>query len=192
VTNAYYLDSTATVSATAKIGDRTKIWINCQIREDVTIGSDCVISKDVYVDRGVTIGSRCKIQNGVSIYNGVSLEDDVFIGPHVAFTNDLYPRAFSTDWQVIKTVLRRGASVGANATIVCGIEIGEFALIAAGSVVTKDVEPYTLVMGNPAQSEALVNKAGRPIHWFRKRGTTPSEIKSDLSARAISARHPLL
>jgi UDP-2-acetamido-3-amino-2,3-dideoxy-glucuronate N-acetyltransferase len=176
-----YIDSTAVVAKDAVIGAKTKIWINSQIREGVVIGSNCVISKDVYVDKGVVIGDRCKVQNGVSIYNGVTLEDDVFVGPHVAFTNDLYPRAFSATWEVIPTLLRRGASVGANATVVCGVEIGEFALVAAGSVVTKDVAPYTLVQGNPARPVGFVDRSGRPVAGLgRTRDLARSRSRGEL------------
>jgi acetyltransferase-like isoleucine patch superfamily enzyme len=163
-----YIDPTAVVAKSARIGGGTRIWINSQIREDAVIGSECVISKDVYIDKGVVIGSGCKVQNGVSVYNGVVLEDDVFVGPHAVFTNDLYPRAFSSAWKVVPTRLRKGASIGANATIVCGVEIGEFSLVAAGSVVTRDVPPYTMVRGNPARPVALVNREGRPVQMLSR------------------------
>lgn len=158
-----FIHSTAHVADQANIGTGTKIWINVQIRENVQIGEDCILSKDVYVDHAVKIGDRCKIQNGVSVYNGVEIGDDVFVGPNACFTNDRVPRAFNADWVIVPTRIESGASIGANATIVCGITIGEFAMVAAGSVVTKDVPPYTLVMGNPARAVARINKEGRRV-----------------------------
>ncbi len=159
-----FIHESASVSDNAAIGNGTKIWINSQIRENSTIGSDCIISKDTYIDTGVTIGSNCKIQNSVSVYQGVTIEDDVFVGPNACFTNDKVPRAFDPEWKITPTLIKKGASIGANATIVCGITIGEYAMIAAGSVVTKDVEPYSLVMGNPARHYSYVDKMGNKIN----------------------------
>jgi UDP-2-acetamido-3-amino-2,3-dideoxy-glucuronate N-acetyltransferase len=158
-----FIHPSAVVSEKATIGKRTKIWVNSQIRENVKIGEDCIISKDTYIDHAVTIGSRVKIQNSVSIYNGVTIEDDVFIGPNACFTNDRVPRAFTPDWKITHTYICKGASIGANATIVCGVTIGEYAMIAAGSVVTKNVEPYSLVMGNPARHRSYIDKLGNKI-----------------------------
>jgi UDP-2-acetamido-3-amino-2,3-dideoxy-glucuronate N-acetyltransferase len=161
--NNVFIHPTAHVSDEADIGSDTMIWINVQIREDAKIGAGCILSKDVYIDRAVTIGDRCKIQNSVSVYNGVRIGDDVFVGPNVAFTNDKVPRAFNADWSVTTTTVDTGASIGANATIVCGVTIGAYAMVAAGSVVTRDVAPYTLVAGNPARRVALIDKAGYKI-----------------------------
>ena len=161
--NKVYIHPSANVSDKALIGDGTKVWINVQIRENARIGAGCILSKDVYVDNAVRIGDRCKIQNSVSVYNGVSIGDDVFVGPNVAFTNDRVPRAFNTDWRITETRVETGASLGANSTIVCGITIGEYAMVAAGSVVTKDVPPYTLVMGNPARPVGKIDKMGNRI-----------------------------
>jgi acetyltransferase-like isoleucine patch superfamily enzyme len=155
-----FIHPTANVDKRCKIGLGTKIWINAQIRENAVIGNNCIISKDTYIDHGVNIGSNTKIQNGVSIYNGVTIEDDVFIGPNATFTNDKIPRAFSPSWKIIPTIIKRGASIGANATIICGVTIGEYSMVAAGSVVTKDVEPYSLVMGNPAIHKEFIDKMG--------------------------------
>lgn len=160
----FFIHSSANVNSSALIGDDTKIWINVQIRENVRIGENCIISKDVYIDHSVSIGKNCKIQNSVSVYNGVTIGDDVFVGPNVSFTNDKVPRAFNTDWKITPTVVMNGASIGANSTIVCGITIGEYAMVAAGSVVTKDVAPFTLVMGNPARPVAQIDKAGNKIN----------------------------
>jgi len=158
-----YIHETASVDPSAKIGHGTKIWINVQVRENSSIGEHTIISKDVYIDNGVTVGSGCKIQNSVSVYQGVNIEDDVFVGPNACFTNDKVPRAFNTDWKITPTLVKKGASIGANATIVCGITIGEYSMVAAGAVVTKDVEPYSLVVGNPAKHVSSVDKLGNRL-----------------------------
>jgi len=158
-----FIHEKATIDPTASIGDGCKIWINVQIREDARVGRECILGKDVYVDLAVSIGDKCKIQNGVSVWNGVTIEDDVFIGPNACFTNDRIPRAFNYDWKVIPTLVKQGASIGANATIICGITIGEYAMVAAGSVVTSDVPPYTLVMGSPARPVARIDKMGTRV-----------------------------
>jgi UDP-2-acetamido-3-amino-2,3-dideoxy-glucuronate N-acetyltransferase len=159
----YYAHPSAHVSDNARIGDGTKIWINVQIREGATIGERCILSKDVYVDHDVQIGAGSKIQNSVSVYNGVTIGEDVFVGPNVSFTNDRVPRAFNAEWKVTPTVLERGCSIGANSTLVCGVTVGEFAMVAAGSVVTRNVPPYTLVMGNPARPVARIDRDGNKI-----------------------------
>lgn len=158
-----FIHSTAEVSPEAKIGKGTKIWNQAQIREKAKIGENCVIGKDVYIDFGVEIGNRVKIQNGVSVYHGVTVEDDAFLGPHMVFTNDLYPRSFNKNWQPLKTLVGKGASIGANATILCGIKIGEYAMVGCGSVVIKDVPPFALVVGNPARIVGGVCYCGIPL-----------------------------
>ncbi len=159
-----FIHPTAYIAECVHIGEGTKIWMNVQIRENAAIGHDCIISKDVYIDHAVKIGNRCKIQNSVSVYNGVTIGDDVFVGPNVAFTNDKVPRAFNTEWEITPTLIKRGASIGANATVVCGIEIGEYAMVAAGSVVTKSVPSHALVMGNPARIVGYVCQCGHRIN----------------------------
>ena len=158
-----FIHRTADVDPTARIGDDTKIWNNVQIREKAIIGRECIVGKSVYIDHTVIIGDRVKIQNGVSIYHGVTIEDDVFLGPHMTFTNDLYPRAFDPEWHVVPTMVRRGASVGANVTVVCGVELGEYSMVGAGAVVTKDVPPHALVLGNPARVAGFVSRMGRLV-----------------------------
>jgi acetyltransferase-like isoleucine patch superfamily enzyme len=155
-----FIHATADVSSEASIGENTKVWHLAQIRESASIGENCTISKNVYIDTGVRIGNNVKIQNNVNIYNGVTIEDDVFLGPSMTFTNDLFPRATNADWIVTKTIVKKGASIGANATIVCGITIGEYAMVGAGAVVTKDVPDYTMVVGNPAKAIGKVCKCG--------------------------------
>jgi acetyltransferase-like isoleucine patch superfamily enzyme len=163
IENSVFIHPSANVSLDASIGANTKIWINSQIREGASIGEACIISKDTYIDTGVKIGSRVKVQNGVSIYHGVEIEDDVFIGPNATFTNDLVPRAFNADWKISPTKICRGASIGANATIICGHEVGEYAMVGAGSVVTKDVPAHGLVLGNPAKLIAYVCRCGQRL-----------------------------
>ncbi|MCI9278492.1 N-acetyltransferase [bacterium D16-50] len=159
----YFVHDTAIVSDGAVIGKGSKIWVNSQIRENVVIGSNVIISKDTYIDATVVIGNNVKIQNGVSVFHGVTIEDDVFVGPNVTFTNDMFPRAFSEDWKVYETRVCKGASIGANSTVVCGNVIGEYAMVGAGSVVTKDVPPHALVVGNPAKMIGYVCKCGAKI-----------------------------
>ncbi|WP_072681710.1 acyltransferase [Arcobacter sp. LA11] len=161
--NNIFIHETANVSEMALIGENTKIWINSQIREKSSIGDNCIISKDTYIDTQVSIGNNCKIQNSVSVYQGVTIEDDVFVGPNACFTNDKVPRAFDPEWKITPTLIKKGASIGANATVICGITIGEYAMVAAGSVVTKDVAPYSLVMGNPAKHYSFVDKMGNKL-----------------------------
>lgn len=155
-----YIHPTAEVSPEADIGNGTRIWNQAQIREKAKVGARCIISKNVYIDAGVTIGSGVKIQNNVNVYHGVTVEDDVFLGPSMTFTNDRFPRAFNSDFEVSETLVKRGASVGANATIRCGITIGEYAMVGSGSVVTRDVPAYALTAGNPARQIGWVCKCG--------------------------------
>lgn len=158
-----FIHPSAHVSEKASIGAGSKVWINSQIREHVVVGENCIISKDTYLDFDVKVGDNCKIQNGVSVYHGVTIGDNVFVGPNVAFTNDYYPRACNPDWEVRETVLREGCSVGANATIVCGHMLGEYCMVGAGSVVTHDVPPYALVVGNPARIIGYVCRCGQKL-----------------------------
>lgn len=153
----------ATIDPSAHIGEGSLVWVNVQVRENAEIGKRCVLSKDVYIDCNVSIGDECKIQNSVSVYDGVTIESKVFVGPNASFTNDKVPRAFNTNWEITKTMVKQGASLGANCTVICGIVIGEYSMVAAGSVVTKDVPPYTLVAGNPARVVAKIDKAGNKI-----------------------------
>ena len=147
-----------------EIGEGTKIWHFVHVREKARIGRNCNIGKGVYIDTEVVIGNNVKIQNFATIYRGVIIEDDVFIGPAVVFTNDLYPRAFIwSEEKIEKTIVRKGASIGANSTIICGVEIGEYAMIGAGSVVTKSVPPHALVYGNPAKLKGFVCYCGRKL-----------------------------
>ena len=155
-----FIHPTAEVDDSADIGDGTKVWNQAQVRNDAVIGKDCVISKNAYIDEHVKIGNRVKIQNNVNVYHGVTIEDDVFLGPSMTFTNDMYPRSFNSEWKITKTLVKKGASIGANATIRCGIVVGEYSMIGAGCVVTRDVPPQALVVGNPSQQIGWVCKCG--------------------------------
>jgi acetyltransferase-like isoleucine patch superfamily enzyme len=155
-----FMHPTADVSRDARIGAGTKIWNGAQVRELARIGKSCIISKNAYIDTRAVLGDRVKVQNNVNVYHGVEVEDDVFLGPSMTFTNDMFPRAFNADWKITETRVRRGASIGANATIVCGVTIGEYAMVGAGSVVTRDVAPHELVVGNPARSIGRVCRCG--------------------------------
>lgn len=166
------IHSTVEVSEQAKIGENTAIWNHTQVRENAVIGDNCNIGKNVYIDVNVKIGNNVKIQNNVSVYDGVTIEDDVFLGPSMVFTNDLYPRSFVWDESKKKTTLvKKGASIGANATIICGDRIiGKYAMIAAGSVVTKNIPDHGLVLGNPARLVGFVCKCGRKAEKMQEKG----------------------
>lgn len=158
----YYVHPTAVVDPGAQIGKGTRIWHFCHLMPQTVLGEDCILGQNVFIDNNARIGDRVKVQNNVSIYNGVVVEDDVFLGPSVVFTNVINPRSFierKSEFQ--PTVIRKGATIGANATILCGVEIGEYAMVGAGAVVTRNVLPYALVVGNPARQTGWVNKDGQ-------------------------------
>jgi UDP-2-acetamido-3-amino-2,3-dideoxy-glucuronate N-acetyltransferase len=161
--NKAYVHPTAVVEKTATIGEGTKVWHFVHVRENAEIGRDCVLGHSVYVGKGVKIGNRVKLENKVTIYQGVKIEDNVFVGPHVTFTNDPYPRSFSTDWTVVPTLVKKGVSIGAGAVVICGVTIGEHAMIGAGSVVTKDIPPHAMAYGNPAKIRGFVCRCGRRL-----------------------------
>ena len=162
---------TANVATEARIGSGTRIWHEAQVREGAVLGVDCNVGKGVYIDREVIVGDRVKIQNRASLYRGLTVENGVYIGPHVSFTNDRYPRAVDpegrpqtdADWTPIPTLVREGASIGAGAVVLPGVTIGSWALIGAGAVVTRDVADHALVVGNPARAVGYVCACGRRL-----------------------------
>lgn len=167
------IDKTAQVSKLAKIGRNVKIWGLTRIREGVEIGDNSTIGGSVYIDHDVKIGSNVKIEDCALIYFGVTVEDDVFIGPAACFTNDKYPRAIKNgklkadrDWQVSKTLVERGASIGAGCVITPGVRIGKYALLGAGSVVTKSIPNFGLAWGSPAKLQGFVCPNGHPLKKF--------------------------
>jgi UDP-2-acetamido-3-amino-2,3-dideoxy-glucuronate N-acetyltransferase len=160
----YFVHESSYVDEGAEIGERTKIWHFCHIMSGAKIGKKCSIGQNVNIGSRAIIGDGVKIQNNVSVYDDVIIEDDVFCGPSCVFTNVINPRAFvERKHEYRKTIVKKGASIGANATIVCGVTIGEYALIGAGSVVTCDVPAYTIVSGNPARVRGTVDKNGVKI-----------------------------
>jgi len=176
----------ADVSNLAEIGDGTSIWHQSQVRENSHLGKNCILGKGVYVDSNVNIGENVKIQNYVSIFHGVTIEDGVFIGPHVCFTNDLRPRAINPDgtlksvddWEIKETVVKHGASIGANSTVLCGVTVGEWAMAGSGCVITKDIPAHGLVVGNPARLIGFVCSCGERL------------IDKEVSENGVSMRCP--
>ncbi len=164
--SAFYLHPSSYVDDNVKIGANTKIWHFSHILSYTTIGGNCSFGQNCVVGPKVNIGNGVKVQNNVSIYEGVEIEDDVFLGPSMVFTNVINPRAFiQRKDEFKKTLLKKGCSVGANATIVCGVTIGEYALIGSGAVVTKDVKPYALMVGVPAKQIGWVGISGNTLEF---------------------------
>jgi len=161
----------ADVASSASIGEGTSIWHQCQVREGAILGENCILGRGVFIDTQVQLGNNVKVQNYVSIYHGVRLEDGVFVGPHVCFTNDLRPRSINPDgslksaddWIVSETLIKSGASLGANSTIRCGVTIGSWAMVGSGSVVTHTVPDFGLVFGNPARLHGFVCRCGNQL-----------------------------
>jgi UDP-2-acetamido-3-amino-2,3-dideoxy-glucuronate N-acetyltransferase len=166
-----FVHPTAEVSPAATIGQGTRIWRQAHIREHAVIGQECVIGAGVYVGAHVRVGNYCKVQNSALLYEGLTLEDGVFVGPQVCFTNDFLPRAVNSDltlksaddWDVGRTLVRQGASVGAHSVVITGVTIGRWALIGAGSVVTRDVPDHALVYGQPARLHGWVCRCARRL-----------------------------
>ncbi len=167
----YFVHFSSVVDDGAIIGEGTSIWHFSHVMNKAVIGKKCILGQNCFIDNNVKIGNGVKIQNNVSVYNGVELQDDVFIGPSAVFTNVINPRSFIERKSEFRlTLIKKGASIGANATIIGGVVIGEFAMIGAGAVVTKDVLPYTILAGNPALFTGWVSKAGHRL-YFNDDGT---------------------
>jgi UDP-2-acetamido-3-amino-2,3-dideoxy-glucuronate N-acetyltransferase len=174
----FFAHDSAVIDEGCSIGSGSKIWHFSHIMPDCVIGEKCNIGQNVVVSPGVILGDNVKVQNNVSIYSGVICEDDVFLGPSMVFTNIVNPRsAVIRRDQYVKTLVKKGATIGANATIICGTTIGEFALIGAGAVVTKDVHPYALVVGNPARQTGWVSEYGHTLKFDDNRIAVCPESK---------------
>lgn len=175
--NDYFAHPSSYVEKGARIGKGTKIWHFCHIMDGATIGENCKLGQNVYVGPNVKIGNNVKIQNNVSVYPGVTLQDNVFCGPSMVFTNIINPRSAivrNDERFYLKTQVKRGASIGANATIVCGNNIGEYAFVGAGAVVTKDILPYALVYGNPACQHGWMCECGERLELKNSKATCKS------------------
>lgn len=161
------------ICESATVGAGTRIWAFAHVMSGAHVGGDCNLGENVFVENGASVGNRCTIKNGIAVWDGVTLEDDVFLGPYVVFTNVLRPRAFlkSGSANFLSTRLERGCTIGANATIVCGVRIGSFALVGAGCVVTKDVPAHALVVGNPMRIVGQVCFCGETLDENRHCGT---------------------
>lgn len=187
MTLSVYVHPTAILEDGAEVGEGTKIWHFAHVRKGAKIGKNCVIGKGVFIDADVEVGDNCKIQNNVSVYHGVTIGNGVFVGPHVCFTNDKLPRAVkpdgslrsATEWTLARTKIEDGVSIGANSTIVAGITVGTWCMVAAGSVVTKSVPPHALVMGNPARPKGVVSKGGEILAREYKAGSYANEDNSE-------------
>jgi UDP-2-acetamido-3-amino-2,3-dideoxy-glucuronate N-acetyltransferase len=165
-TKNYFIHESSYIDDDVVIGDNTKIWHFSHILSQTTIGKNCSFGQNCVVGPKVKVGNGVKVQNNISIYEGVEIEDDVFLGPSCVFTNVINPRAFiQRKDEFKKTLLKKGCSIGANATIVCGVTIGEYALIGAGAVVNKDVKPYALMVGVPAKQIGWIDKAGNRLKF---------------------------
>jgi acetyltransferase-like isoleucine patch superfamily enzyme len=164
-----YVHPTAIVDKDVCIGDGTKVWHFVHIMSGVNIGKDCLLGDYVHVGRDVKIGNHVKLENRATVYTGVTIEDKVFVGPHVTFTNDMYPRSCNKDWKITTTKVKEGSSIGAGSVIRCGVTIGEYSLVGAGSVVTSDVPAHALVFGNPLRSGVLFVVGQQVVVTARKR-----------------------
>jgi UDP-2-acetamido-3-amino-2,3-dideoxy-glucuronate N-acetyltransferase len=167
---AYFAHDSSYIDDKVEIGDDTKIWHFCHILSQTKIGSNCSFGQNCVVGPKVSVGNGVKVQNNVSIYEGVEIEDDVFLGPSMVFTNVINPRAFiQRKEEFKKTLLKRGCSIGANATIVCGVTIGEYALIGSGAVVNKDVKPHALIVGVPSKQIGWVGISGNTLEFVNNK-----------------------
>ncbi|MBA2407827.1 MAG: N-acetyltransferase [Chitinophagales bacterium] len=180
----FFAHETAIIDEGCTIGEGTKIWHFCHIMPDSIIGENCNLGQNVMVGPLVVLGNNVKVQNNVSIYTGVICEDDVFLGPSMVFTNVINPRsAVVRKNMFMKTLVKRGASIGANATIICGITIGSYAFIGAGSVATKDVKPYALIVGNPGRQLGWMSEFGHRLNFDANNGAICPESGEQYSLK---------
>lgn len=166
IDHPFYVHPSSIIDDGAQIGNGTRIWHFCHLMPASKVGANCILGQNVFIDNQVVIGNGVKIQNNVSVYKGVMIEDDVFLGPSMVFTNVINPRSFierKTEFK--KTIVHKGATIGANATILCGTEIGKYAMIGAGAVVTKSVPGFALITGNPGKQTGWVSKAGLKLEF---------------------------
>lgn len=188
----YFAHETAVVDEGATIGDDTKIWHFCHVMSGSKIGDRCSLGQNVFVANGVVLGNNVKIQNNVSLYEGVTCADDVFLGPSMVFTNIKNPRSgVVRKGQYTQTLLNKGVSIGANATIVCGINLGKYAFVGAGTVVTKEVPPYALIVGNPARQIGWMSEYGHRLNFDEEGNATCPEsgqtyIKNDKGVERVT------
>lgn len=185
--DTYFAHETAVIDSPSEIGAGTRIWHFSHVMPHTKVGVDCVIGQNVSIGPHVTIGRRCKVQNNVSIYQGVELEDEVFCGPSMTFTNVINPRAFvERKAEFRRTIVRRGATIGANATILCGVTLGRYSMIGAGAVVTRDVADYALVYGNPARLRGAVCRCGVVLDVPAR-----IDVAMPVTCRACGARYEM-
>jgi len=173
-----------------QIGEGTRIWAFSHILPEAKLGARCNVGDGCFIENKVVIGNNCTIKNGISIWDEVTIEDEVFLGPSMVFTNDLRPRSFGPKKPYLPTLLKKGVTVGANATIVCGVTIGDYAMVGAGAVVTADVAPHRLVVGNPARAIGLVCFCGQTL---KENGECPDcgkPLKEMIGLHIEKPRHP--
>jgi len=199
------IDATARIHETAdlesdvSVGPRTSVWHRAQVRAGARIGADCVIGRDAFIDEGVVLGDRVKVQNLALVYHGVTVEDGVFIGPNVILTNDRYPRAITAtgevaradDWTVSPITLRHGCSVGAGAVVVAGTDVGPFATVGAGAIVTRDVPPHALVVGSPARRIGWVCACGARLVAGSAQRPAAADHEGDASCPACASAYAI-
>lgn len=170
----FFAHPTAIIDPGAQISEGSRIWHFCHISESAVLGQNCVVGQNVFVANGVSVGNRVKIQNNVSLYTGVICEDDVFLGPSMVFTNVINPRSFVERKSEFRpTLVKQGASIGANATIICGVTLGKYCMIGAGSVVTKDVPDFALVTGVPGKQTGWVSQMGHKLQFVDNQAVCP-------------------
>ena len=175
MSDSYFVHETAVIDEGTDIGNGTKIWHFCHVMPNAKIGESCILGQNVFIASNVVLGNRVKVQNNVSVYEGVICEDDVFLGPSMVLTNVINPRGFvERKDEYLQTLIKKGASIGANATIVCGNTIGSYAFIGAGAVINKDVPDYALIVGNPGRRIGWMSRVGERLHFENGNAICPA------------------